>query len=74
MTAARVLIVPADRVEAVVRLVRRSIATDVAEVRRLTMLRTVYHDRPAGSHADPELEQAGRQRDAAEELLAQLAP
>jgi hypothetical protein len=74
MTADRNLTVPADRVEAVARILRRSIATDSAEVRRLTMLGTAYHDRPAGSNVDPELEQARRQRDAAEELLAQLAP
>jgi hypothetical protein len=74
MTADRTLIVPADRVEAVARLLRRSIATDLAEVRRLTMLGTVYQDRPAGSHVDLELDQARRQREAAEDLLAQLAP
>jgi hypothetical protein len=74
MTPDRTLTVPADRVEAVARLLRRSIATDVAEIRRLRMLGTVYHDRPTGSHVDPEIEQARRQRDAAEELLAQLAP
>ena len=74
MSTDRTLVVPGDRVEAVARILRRSIATDTAELRRLTMLGTVYHDRPAGSNVDPELDRARRQREAAEELLAQLAP
>ena len=74
MSAERTLVIPADRVGVVARLLRRSIATDTAEVRRLTMLATVYFDRPAGSNVDAELDQAKRQRDAAEALLEQLAP
>jgi len=74
MTEDRTLVVTADRVAAVARLLRRSIATDTAEVRRLTILATTYFDRPAGSNVDAELQQAKRQRDAAEDLLQQLAP
>ena len=74
MTAARSLVVPAERVAAVARILRRSIATDTAEVRRLTMLGTVYHDRPAGSNVDRELDDAKGRLEAAEDLLAQLAP
>jgi hypothetical protein len=74
MTATRTLVVPAERVPAVARILRRSIATDTAEVRRLTMLGTAYHDRPAGSNVDAELAQAKRQLEAAEDLLAQLQP
>ena len=74
MSQERTLVVPADRVAVVARLLRRSISADTAEVRRLTMLATAYFDRPAGSNVDAELEQVKRQRDAAEDLLAQLAP
>ena len=74
MTDDRTLTVPAERVEDVARLLRRSLATDIAEVRRLTILATTYFDRPAGSNVDAQLEQVKRQRDAAEDLLAQLAP
>ena len=74
MTDDRTLLVPAERVEAVARLLRRSLATDTAEVRRLTILATTYFDRPAGSNVDAQLEQVKRQRDAAADLLEQLAP
>jgi hypothetical protein len=74
MTDDRTLRVPADRVETVARVLRRSIANDAAEVRRLTILGTAYFDRPAGSNVDAQLEQAKRQRDAAQELLDQLEP
>jgi hypothetical protein len=72
MAENRTLVVPAARVDAVARILRRSIATDTAEVRRLMVLGTAYHDRPAGSGVDAELELAKRLRDAAEDLLAQL--
>jgi hypothetical protein len=74
MTGDRTLIVSADRIAEVARILRRSIASDTAEVRRLTILGTAYFDRPAGSNVDRELELAKRQRDAAEDLLEQLAP
>jgi hypothetical protein len=74
MNPDRTITIPGAEVDTLARILRRSIATDTADVRRLTMLGTAYHDRPAGSNVDPELEQARRQRDAAEELLAQLAP
>ena len=72
MATDRTLVIPAARLETVVRILRRSIATDTAEVRRLSILGTAYHDRPAGSSVDAELEQVRRMRDTAEDLLAQL--
>lgn len=72
MATERTLRIPPGRVEAVARILRRSVATDTAEVRRLTVLGTAYHDRPAGRDVDAELEQAKRLRDVAEDLLAQL--
>ena len=73
MTATRTLVVPAEQTAAVARILHRSIATDTAEVRRLTMLGTAYHDRPAGSNVDRELIEARARLGAAEDLLAQLA-
>ncbi|TAK02392.1 MAG: hypothetical protein EPO36_02275 [Chloroflexota bacterium] len=74
MTDDRTITIPGTEVEALARILRRSIATDTAEVRRLTMLGTAYHDRPAGSDVDAELRQARDQRNVAEALLARLAP
>lgn len=71
-TTNRTLTIAADQVAVVARLLRRSIATDAAEIRRLSILGTAYHDRPAGHDVDPELEAARRQKAAAETLLAQL--
>jgi len=72
MTTDRTLVIPADQAATVERILRHSIATDAAEIRRLSFLGTAYHDRPAGRDVDPELEAAKRRREVAEFLLAQL--
>ena len=70
--ADRTLVVT-DEVAAVVeRILRRSIAADATEIRRLVTLGTAYHDRPAGRDVDRELEAGRRHRDVAEDLLRQL--
>lgn len=69
----RTLVVTAEAAAVVERILRRSIAADATEIRRLTTLGTAYFDRPAGRDVDRELEAAKRQRDVAEDLLAQLA-
>jgi len=74
MNPDRTITIHGIEVEALARILRRSIATDTAEVRRLTILGTAYHDRPAGSDVDAELRQATQQREVAEELLARLVP
>ena len=68
----RTLIVATDVVAVVERILRRSIAADATEIRRLTTLGTAYYDRPAGRDVDRELEAAKRQRDVAARLLGQL--
>lgn len=70
----RTLVIPADRVQDLARILRRAIATETAEIRRLSMLATAYHDRPAGSDVDAQLAQARRQRETAEVILAGLEP
>ena len=72
MTTDQTLVIPADQAATVERILRHSIATDAAEIRRLSFLGTAYHDRPAGRDVDPELEAAKRRREVAEFLLAQL--
>ena len=72
MTTDRTLVIPAGQAATVERILRQSIATDAAEIRRLSFLGTAYHDRPAGRDVDPELEAAKRRREVAELLLAQL--
>jgi hypothetical protein len=71
--ADRTLVFPDESADAVERILRRSIAADSAEIRRLTTLATAYFDRPAGRDVDAELAAAKAQRDVAEALLGQLA-
>ena len=70
--ADRRLVVPDESAATLERILRRSIAADAAEIRRLTTLATAYFDRPAGRDVDPELAAARARRDVAEALLAQL--
>jgi len=74
MTTDRTLTIAADQVATVARILRHSIATDAAEIRRLSILGTAYHDRPAGRDVEPELDAARRRREVAEAMLAQLEP
>ena len=66
------LVVPEDRLAALERILRRSIAADAAEIRRLNTLGTAYFDRPAGRDVDAELAAARLRHALAEELLRQL--
>jgi hypothetical protein len=70
----RTLVIPDESVATVERILRRSIAADATEIRRLTTLATAYFDRPAGRDVDAQLGAAKSQRDVAEALLGQLAP
>ena len=70
--ADRTLIVTEEAAVIAERILRRSIAADATEIRRLTTLGSAYFDRPAGRDVDRDLDAAKRQRDVAEELLRQL--
>lgn len=64
--------VPEADVETVRGLLRRSIATDQAELARLTMLSTAYGDHARGEGASAQLAQVRRKREVAQALLDQL--
>ena len=70
--ADRMLTVTVEDVVVLERILRRSIAADATEIRRLTTLGSAYFDRPAGRNVDSELAAARRQHDVAAALLGQL--
>lgn|GEM_PF-4896738 len=72
MVADRTLVVTDAAATVVERILRRSIAADATEIRRLTTLGSAYFDRPAGRDVDRELAAAKLQREVAEDLLRQL--
>ncbi|MBI3745189.1 MAG: hypothetical protein HY264_01430 [Chloroflexi bacterium] len=70
--ADRTLVVTEEAVAVIDRILRRSIAADAIEIRRLTTLGSAYFDRPAGRDVDRELTATKLQREVAEDLLRQL--